>query len=455
MGLSPAASGQTLLENFENTRLLAYPYVDGTYTQNAANPAVGPNNPSPTVGQFARYAVQYAVMLIQPVAAPKFGDVADYVSGSKLVTLKAYSPAVGVKYELVMQDKDKTSTGYPNGNLGGAFTATSTAANAWETLTFRFAGGPSDPTVLTTDIDQMVLLIAPNTTGTDTYYIDDLTGPGFLAPPPPMLPQLYDDNETVHAVNYRLQTTSGGFVPDTANVFRTPANNSAQVARYTRSTVQYDVLVSRPKRSVVDAGSYLAGGPNHMTMKVYSPGPGHLFQITMQDSSRAGATNYPIGRHSEHQATTTATNAWETLTFNNTGRPDPTISNASVSEYVLLIDPNTFAAQRYFLDDWYGPAQEGATGLNSDKAAAAGLTAWPNPASDQATVRFTLRNAATVSVELFDLQGRLIASPLLTQHQAAGEQTVRFSTATLASGLYQYRVAVDGGVVSGRLSIVR
>jgi Secretion system C-terminal sorting domain len=455
-GLSSAAMAQTLYDNFENTRLVTYPYVDGTFTQNAANPAVGTNNPSSTVGQFARNAgVQYNVIVINPTTAPKFGDVADYLAGTRSVTLKAYSPAVGTQFQLVMQDKDKTGTGYPNGNIGGAFNATTSVANAWETLTFAFSAGPSDPTVLTTDIDQMVLLIAPGTADGSTYYLDDLKGPDFVAAPPPRAPMLYDNYENVHELDYRYNLSSGVMVPDTLNPFSTAANNSTGVARYTRSNVQYDVLVARPKSAVIDAGSFLSGGVNHMTMKVYSPGPGHLFQITLQDSSRSNGSNYPAGRHSEHQATTTLTNAWETLTFNNTGRPDPTISNTSVNEFVLLIDPNTFVPQRYYLDDWYGPALANPTGLKADKGIATGLTAWPNPATNQATVSFSLRTPATVSVQLFDLQGRLVASPLAAQTKAAGEQSVRFSTANLANGLYQYRVLVNGGMVSGKLSIVR
>ena len=456
LGLSPLAQAQTLYENFETVRLLTYPYSDGTFVQNAPNPASSPVNSSPTVGMYTRNAgAQYDVIVINPVSAPKFADVADYLSGAKQVTIKFRSPAVGTAVQLVMQDNSKSGTGYPNGNLGGTFDATTTVANAWEVLSFTFNAGTSDPSVTSTDVNQFVMLIAPGTGDGSTYYFDDMTGPDFVAPPAALLPQLYDNYENVHLLDYRLNLTSGGFRADTINPFMTAGNNSAKVARYSRSTSQYDALVARPLYPVLDAGSYLgATAANHMTLKVYSPGPGHLFQITLQDSTVANGGNYPGGRHSEHQATTTGT-GWETLTFNNTGRPDPTIGNLAVNEFVLLIDPNTFARQRYYLDDWFGPKMDSPTGLKADKELAASVRAFPNPASDQAAISLTLPRAATVGVQLFDLQGRLVATPQAAASRPAGEQTVRFSTANLSAGLYQYRVTVDGATVSGKLSVVR
>ncbi len=451
----PPPPAQITYDNFENIRLLSYTYTAGTLVQNAPNPATSPANPSPTVGQYTRNAgIQFDVIQFQPQLASKFGDASAYLAGTRSLTMKVYSPAVGIPFQLVMQDKVKAATGYPNGNLAGTFNATTTVANAWQTLTFVFTGGTSDPTVQPTDVNQMVLLINPNTNTADVYYLDDLMGPDFAPMPPTVVEQIYDDFEANRYLAYSSRLTSGNLNADTLNPAPSAANTSARVGRYTRSTSQYDALVARPTYRVIDVTPYLTNA-KRMTLKVFSPAVGIPLQITMQDSSVANGGNYPTGRHSEYLATTTVANAWETITFTHSARPDPGVASTRVNEFVLLIAANTFVRQRFYLDDWYGPALQGVpTGLNADKAAA-GLTAWPNPASDQASVRFTLRNPATVSVELFDLQGRRVASPLAAQPKAAGEQTVRFSTATLASGLYQYRVAVNGAVVSGKLSIVR
>jgi hypothetical protein len=112
--------------------------------------------------------------------------VSGYASGAQKITLKFRSPAANTAVQLVLQNKAKTANNYPNGNYGGTFNATtSAAANTWETLTFTYtagAGGTFDPSVMATDVDQLALLIAPGSTNnSSTYYFDDLTGPAFSA----------------------------------------------------------------------------------------------------------------------------------------------------------------------------------------------------------------------------------------------------------------------------------
>lgn len=180
--LTPAAPAATavLLDNFENTRLLSYPTVQGTLNQTAANPASGAGNSSSTCASFARDgSQQYATIVIQPKSG-KFGDVSSFTAGTQMITLKFRSPGANTPVQLVLQNKAKTALNYPNGNYGGTFDATTSAtANTWETLTFKYTAnaGGSDGTVASTDIDQLALLIAPNSNSASTYYFDDLNGP--------------------------------------------------------------------------------------------------------------------------------------------------------------------------------------------------------------------------------------------------------------------------------------
>ncbi len=453
----PPPPAQITYDNFENVRQLSYTFTNGVLVQNAANPASSSANSSPTVGQYTRNAgAQFDVIQFQPLLATKFGDVSAYVAGTRSVTMKVYSPAVGVPFQLVMQDKVKAATGYPNGNLGGTFNATTTVANAWETLTFTFTGGTSDPTVQPTDVNQMVLLINPNTNTAGVYYIDDLMGPDFAPLQPTLVEQIYDDFETKRFLAYNSRLTSGSLNADTLNPAPSAANNSARVGRYTRSTSQYDALVVRPTYRVIDVTPYLTNA-KRMTLKVFSPAAGIPLQITMQDSSVANGGNYPAGRHSEYLATTTVANAWETITFTHSARPDPSVASTRVNEFVLLIAANTFVRRRVYLDDWYGPALQGVpTGVAADQAPlTTEVVAYPNPANEQATVAFTLAKPGRVSLSMSDLQGRQVAAPVVVQAAAAGSQTLRIATAALATGLYQYRLTVDGYVVSGKLSVVR
>ncbi|TGE27653.1 T9SS type A sorting domain-containing protein [Hymenobacter metallicola] len=455
LALGQSAVGQVLYENFENTRRVSYSFTSGVFTQPIANPAVSAGNNSASVGRYVRNATQqFDVILINPLA-PRLADVSPYLAGTKKITLKMYSPAAGKAVQIVVQNKAKVAAGYPNGNLGGTFNATTTVANAWETLTFTYtAGSPGtfDPTVLPTDADQLVMLIEPGTSSNATYYLDDIIGPELVAAAP-VVDQLYENFENVHQLNYVLKKSNGGFNGDTLNNSVSAGNTSPRVGRYTRSNLQYDVLVVRPKQRPADVSAYLTNN-KQMTLKVFSPAPGIQFQITMQDSTRAGATNYPVGRHSEYVATTSATNAWETLVFTNSGRPDATISSTSVNELVLLIAPNTTARGRYYLDDWYGPTLLTATPTTATKSVGAELAAsWPNPAADHANIRFSLAKPATVTLAVYDAQGRHVATLLENQATLSGEHTLRLNTAKLAAGLYHYRLEVEGRAVSRSLSI--
>lgn len=64
---------------------------------------------------------------------------------------------------------------------------------------------------------------------------------------------------------------------------------------------------------------------------------------------------------------------------------------------------------------------------------------YPNPFNPSTTVPFALQQASEVSVKVYDLQGRLVAT-VAEGHFPAGEHTVRFNANTLASGVYVYRL---------------
>ncbi|MEJ7663827.1 MAG: hypothetical protein WKG07_31990 [Hymenobacter sp.] len=124
-----------LYDNFENTRLVTYSGISGAPDQAFANPGGGTVNTSATCGKCDRDASEYAVIVINPTNA-RMADVSAYSAGTKKITLKFRSPGPGTAVQLVLQNKAKAS-GYPNGNYGGTFNATATAAaNTWEVLTF-------------------------------------------------------------------------------------------------------------------------------------------------------------------------------------------------------------------------------------------------------------------------------------------------------------------------------
>ena len=464
-GATQAASAQTLYDNFETTRIVSYPTVEGTLVQNAPNPGSTAVNSSTTCASYARNGgAQYAVLVVKPNNA-RMADVAAYATGGvKRISVKFRSPAAGVTVGAVLQNSTKSnSQGYPGGKFGTEFTAITTVANAWETLTFTpsaAGGGNFDPTVTSADIDQMLFQVAPNSNNASTYYLDDIMGPELLAVAPPTnlaVRQLYDNYDGTRAIKYIAYKTSGGLKIDTLNNAVSAANPSARVARYTRSTNQYDSFVMQPRgAALADVSNFknTTATALHMTLKVYSVAPGVLYQITLQDSTVAGATNYPAGRNSEYTATTTATNAWETLSFNFVNSPSGT-PNTGLNEIVLLVAPNTTVRRKVYLDDFFGPSLVGFVSATRtvQTASAAFAPAYPNPTSGRTQLPFSLQKSAVVSLAVFDNLGRRVAQLIEGETRAAGQFIAELNAARLAPGLYTCRLLVDGVALSRPLSV--
>ena len=454
------ASAQTLYDNFEATRIVSYPTVQGVFTQNAANPGSNTVNSSPTCALYTRDGgQQYAVIVVKPNNAV-MANVSAYAAGTKRISVKFRSPAVGVTVQAVLQNSVKSNTNmYPNGKFGGDFNAVTTVANAWETLTFTYTAagaGNFDPTVLPSDVDQMVLLVAPNSNNAATYYLDDLMGPELLAGPTSTLAvsQLYDNYQGTRAIKYIAYKSSGGLRVDTLNPAPSAINNSTRVARYTRSTNQYDALVVQPRGAALADVTNFKNNTLRMTMKVFSPAPGIPFQITLQDSTVANGSNYPAGRNSEYLATTTATNAWEILTFNYANTPSAT-PNTGLNEIVLLIAANTFTRRKVYLDDWTGPSLVGFVSATRavQTTSAAFAPAFPNPTSGLTQLPFSLQKPAVVSLAVYDNVGRRVAQVLNNESRPAGEFTAELNAARLTPGLYTLRLTVDGVALARSLSV--
>ncbi len=460
-----AASAQTLYDNFETTRLVSYPIVEGTLVQNAANPGSNAVNGSTTCASYARAAAaQYAVLVVKPNNA-RMADVTAYtVGGAKRISVKFRSPAVGVTVGVVLQNSRLNTAAYPTGKFGTEFTAVTTKANEWEVLTFTptaASAGNFDANVTATDIDQMLFQVAPNSNNAATYFLDDIMAPELLTVTPPSnlaVRQLYDNYDGTRVIKYIAPKTSGGLRIDTLNNATSAANPSARVARYTRSTNQFDVLVMHPRgAALADVTNFKNATATalRMTMKVFSVAPGVLYQITLQDSTVAGATNYPAGRNSEYTATTTATNAWETLTFSFVNSPSAT-PNTGLNEIVLLVAPNTTIRRRVYLDDFSGPSLVGFVPTATRTVAsdfAAFAPAYPNPTSGLTQLPFSLKKAATVSLAVYDNLGRRVTELLSNEQRPAGPHAGELNAAQLAPGLYTCRLTVDGVALSRSLSV--
>ena len=132
-------------------------------------------------------------------------------------------------------------------------------------------------------------------------------------------------------------------------------NNSNLCAQYVRNPGElWDVLVIIANGSINDVSDYVSGSKT-MSIDVFSPLPGIPIQITLEDSSIAGATNYPDGRHSIYLGVTTLSNEWETIELTFDSRPDVNMSDDGLTSVILLFNGNTNTNDTYYFDNLYGP----------------------------------------------------------------------------------------------------
>lgn len=79
---------------------------------------------------------------------------------------------------------------------------------------------------------------------------------------------------------------------------------------------------------------------------------------------------------------------------------------------------------------------------------------YPNPFNPTTMVEFQLPAASTVRLAVYDMLGRQVAV-LLNEVRTAGQHTVPFNAAGLASGTYTYRLTAGDRVLTKRMLLVR
>lgn len=79
---------------------------------------------------------------------------------------------------------------------------------------------------------------------------------------------------------------------------------------------------------------------------------------------------------------------------------------------------------------------------------------YPNPFTTTTAIPFSLPSAASVSLKVYDVQGRLVAT-LLDGMQPSGQHTVSWNASDLASGMYFYRLEQEGTTLSRSLMLVK
>lgn len=79
---------------------------------------------------------------------------------------------------------------------------------------------------------------------------------------------------------------------------------------------------------------------------------------------------------------------------------------------------------------------------------------FPNPFNPATTIQFQLPESASITLEVFDMIGRKV-SLLVDDQMAAGSHSVNFDASALSSGVYVYRLTVDGAQLTKRMTLIK
>ena len=88
------------------------------------------------------------------------------------------------------------------------------------------------------------------------------------------------------------------------------------------------------------------------------------------------------------------------------------------------------------------------------------LINYPNPTQNQVTIRYKLLKASRVAVEVFDSNGLAVKELLPETIQQAGNQELEWNLSAwdgsrVANGMYFYKLAIDGNVITRKIIVTR
>ncbi len=160
-----------IIDDAESIRNFYWVGGTGTYRASVTNPSKDSMNSSMFCNRYYRNGnIAYDVLYIQ---AKSINNTLPFENGTLKLKMKVYTTApIGTSINLNFENRAKATKDYPSGRRS-VLQAITTKTRAWEELTFSLILKP-DVSTPAQDIDQLVILFAPNSNSTDVYYIDDI-----------------------------------------------------------------------------------------------------------------------------------------------------------------------------------------------------------------------------------------------------------------------------------------
>lgn len=307
---------------FESTSInYAFTDFDGGNATVVANPFVSGINTSTRTGKMVKNAGQtWGGSYITLDAPINF-------STNKTFRMKVYSPRVGAKVLLKVENKNNAAQNFEK-------EVSTTVANTWEDLTFDYAA------INTANPYHNIVIIFDNGTAGNgsanfTFYFDDIrltSGGGGGGSSTLNVPLNFEST----TLNYAWLDFDGGGATVIDNPDKSGINTSNKVTRMVKSAGQ-----TWGGSFLTLAGPIDFSGSKTFTVKVWSPRVGAKFLLKVENSANT-AQNF------EKEATSTKANEWETLTFDYSA-----INTANPYNRIVVICDNGTAGNGTANFTWY------------------------------------------------------------------------------------------------------
>jgi hypothetical protein len=248
------------------------------------------------------------------------------------------------------------------------------------------------------------------------------------------------------------------------------ANGDTIVARLTGIAGTREIAVSP---TTVNFGTVTSGKMLRRTITITSTGTMPLMLQVPQMSPGSDFTAGSLPRlvlapgQTEYLELTYApqtsggSNAIMTILSNGTngtgGSVQVTLTGTALKTKLIGIDPSqTVAGPVRGGLDLPGNVELSASGVAGEDAMK-GVSLWqsvPNPAREQAEIRYSLDRTMDVRLELYDASGRLVRV-METGNRETGSHSVILDVRGLASGIYHYRLSTPAGALTRSIDVVR
>ncbi len=431
-GSAPAVTLPSIPIDFESSTLTytLFPFGNNT-AQRIANPDASGDNTSANVLEIFKpeNAETWA-----GVAMP-LQNIVDLSAGG-VFSMKVWSPDAGVPFMLKMEDTTSPPDANGNPSIISEVFASTTVANAWETLVFdmtTFAGYDASH-----QYNQIVIFANmnnPGNPGGTTYYVDDIQANSVVNPI--TLPTLPVDFEQGGAgITYQTFGFGNLEAMMIANPDASGMNTSANVLQLTKTMgAETWAGVAIPLETAIDLGT--ATGSN-FSVDVWSPRAGVPFLLKFEDLDDPGTIFVELAQ------STTTSNAWETLVFDmSTGTGWD--ANAAYDQVVVFPDFGTAGmAENFYIDNINNAGPTSISKVDLEKVK---VNAFPNPVDEVLNLQISIPVSGQLTVDVIDVLGRNV-NQLNLGNLTAGNYTDELNVSTLNTGTYFMITRLDGTIIS-------